>query len=145
MAHGTPEREAAFAEWLNARGFQLSGCRVASVGNADESGVGARGVVCVGGVAAGHVLFRVPADAVLAAETCQIGTQIAAARLKGFNALIAAITCELYSVNSRWREYLDVLPQELDTPLFWSHEELKLLRGTRVDARANAENVSSAS
>jgi SET domain-containing protein 6 len=31
---------------------------------------------------------------------------------------------------SRWKPYFDVLPQEFDTPIFWSEDELKELQGT---------------
>ncbi|KAK8934897.1 hypothetical protein KSP39_PZI015106 [Platanthera zijinensis] len=33
---------------------------------------------------------------------------------------------------SSWRPYLDILPQETDSPIFWSEEELSQIRGTQL-------------
>lgn len=61
--------------------------------------------------------------------------------LIGWPALIAALTLENADPLSPWRAYLDVLPQALNSPLFWSLRELALLEGTRVAERANARKV----
>lgn len=36
----------------------------------------------------------------------------------------------LQGENSRWKPYFDVLPQNFDTPLFWTDAELTELKGT---------------
>jgi hypothetical protein len=128
--------------WLTERGFALSGCRVASVASGDTLHGGlARGLVATRDLPPGHVLFRVPRDAVLAPHNSAFGPAIHKAGLRGWNALIAAITYESVQDASPWKEYLDALPQELDSPLFWNDKELLLLQGTRVNERANARQV----
>jgi hypothetical protein len=128
--------------WLTARGFALAGCRVASVASGDAlHGGRGRGLVATRGLPPGHVLFRVPRDAVLAPHNSAFGPAIRDAGLCGWNALIAAITYESVQDASPWKQYLDALPHALDSPLFWNDKELLLLQGTRVDERANAYQV----
>ncbi|XP_022973301.1 ribulose-1,5 bisphosphate carboxylase/oxygenase large subunit N-methyltransferase, chloroplastic [Cucurbita maxima] len=39
---------------------------------------------------------------------------------------------ENFKEDSRWRRYLDILPQETDSTVFWSEEELAELQGTQL-------------
>jgi SET domain-containing protein 6 len=35
--------------------------------------------------------------------------------------------------DSKWRPYLDILPEKLNSPLFWTEDELKWLKGTTIE------------
>jgi hypothetical protein len=130
------------SSWLSKRGFELSGCCIASVPSDDAlHGGWERGLVATRDLPSGHTLFRVPADAVLSSQKTRIAEEIRSGGLTGWNALIAAITYESADPASPWKPYLDALPETLDTPLFWSKAELALLEGTRVDVRANLPQI----
>jgi hypothetical protein len=123
------------SSWLSERGFELSGCCIASVPSVDAlHGGRERGLVATRDLPPSHTLFRVPANAVLSSQKTTIAKEISSGGLTGWNALIVAITYE-------WKPYLDALPETLDTPLFWSEAELALLEGTRVDVRANLPHI----
>lgn len=137
--------ELAYLAWLQDRGFSLSGCAIGvSLAEAPSDAphaTGIRGVVATAALPAEHVLFRVPAAAVLSATSTRFAAAIADARLPSGAALAVALSLENADPQSPWRPYLDVLPEVLDTPLFWSSDERKLLAGTRVYERANREEV----
>lgn len=51
--------------------------------------------------------------------------------LDSWGSLILVMLYEyLQGESSRWKPYLDVLPEIFDTPIFWSESELKELEGT---------------
>jgi SET domain-containing protein 6 len=51
--------------------------------------------------------------------------------LDSWSSLILVMMYEyLQGDASKWKPYLDVLPQSFDTPIFWSEDELKELQGT---------------
>jgi SET domain-containing protein 6 len=51
--------------------------------------------------------------------------------LDSWGSLILVMLFEyLQGESSRWKPYLDVLPQTFDTPIFWTPTELKELQGT---------------
>lgn len=52
--------------------------------------------------------------------------------LKSWVAVALFLIQESSNFNSKWRPYLDSLPKTLDSPLFWSDEELAELQGTQL-------------
>lgn len=53
--------------------------------------------------------------------------------LDSWGSLILVMLYEyLQGSASKWKPYLDILPQTFDTPLFWSEAELKELEGTSL-------------
>ncbi|KAG0629937.1 hypothetical protein M758_1G140900 [Ceratodon purpureus] len=52
--------------------------------------------------------------------------------LKSWVAIALFLIHETSNSNSKWRPYLDTLPKNLDSPLFWSDEELAELQGTQL-------------
>ncbi|KAF5826733.1 hypothetical protein DUNSADRAFT_2219 [Dunaliella salina] len=75
------------------------------------------------------------------AENCCIAEQLEDAGLAKATAvdpmqevqgLILAVMAERYKAKaSRWREYLDFIPQDMThMPMYWKEEELRELRGT---------------
>lgn len=131
--------------WMESAGFRVTGCAIGvsspSKDRCAASATGVRGVVATEDLPCDHVLFRVPSEAVLSAGTSRFSAHISGAGLRGWSALIAAITLENADPASPWRAYLDALPKQLDTPLFWTERELELLAGTRVVERANGTAV----
>jgi hypothetical protein len=142
---GADDVDSAFSAWLNAIGFCVNGCKVGvshpSDGQSSASATGVRGVVATEDLPADHVLFRIPSEAVVSAQSSRFASIIASGRLRGWSALIATITLENADRASPWRAYLDALPRELDSPMFWSERQLELLSGTRVASRANVSAV----
>eukprot|EP00897_Mesotaenium_endlicherianum_P010636 jgi/Mesen1/9600/ME000657S08867 len=51
---------------------------------------------------------------------------------KPWVALALFILLEKADENSKWKPYLDILPEKLDSPLFWSDEELAELQGSQL-------------
>lgn len=52
--------------------------------------------------------------------------------LKTWVAIALFLIQESSNSSSKWRPYLDSLPKTLDSPLFWSDEELAELQGTQL-------------
>jgi len=50
------------------------------------------------------------------------------------------ILSEKFMPNSFWRPYLDILPKSFDIPLFWSIEDLSLLKGSPIQCKNKINN-----
>jgi len=53
----------------------------------------------------------------------------------GWKCLITSMLYENSLSNSKWRPYLDLLPESTTTPLYWNEEDRKSLKGTSLDNR----------
>jgi SET domain-containing protein 6 len=42
---------------------------------------------------------------------------------------------------SRWRPYFDVLPEEFDTPMFWSNQELAELQASAISSKVGKDEA----
>lgn len=60
---------------------------------------------------------------------------------EGWDGLILALMYENSLPDSKWRPYLDLLPTQLNTPLFWSDEDLSYLKGTSLENRIGTERT----
>lgn len=63
--------------------------------------------------------------------------------LPGWNGLILAMMYEDSQPQSHWRTYLDILPQTLNTPVFWTDSQLKLLTGSAIVDHIGAKTIKS--
>jgi hypothetical protein len=57
--------------------------------------------------------------------------------------LILALLYENAQKDSRWRAYLDILPEGLDVPTMWSEEDRAELKGTSLDGKLDEEELKS--
>ncbi|XP_041347879.1 N-lysine methyltransferase setd6-like [Gigantopelta aegis] len=98
------------------------------------------GMVAVDDLEEGAVLFKIPRPSLLYPNTCGIAEllQNEAGDLQsssGWVPLLLALMFEYNNPQSKWRPYLDLIPdfKELDLPMFWSLSDREnLLCGTGV-------------
>jgi len=89
-------------------------------------------------ISAGEVIFSVPESTWLSPNAVQqssIGKSV-----DGFEPwlqLSLFLLAEKANPTGTWKGYMDTLPAVLDSPLFWSEDELAMVRGTQL-----LENVS---
>ncbi|KAF1938316.1 SET domain-containing protein RMS1 [Clathrospora elynae] len=103
-----------------------------------------RGIVAIKDVPLETTLFTIPRDAIINVQTSELPNKLPevfdvsidddyeeSEPLESWGSLILVMLYEfLQGEASRWKPYIDVLPQSFDTPLFWSVNELKELEGT---------------
>lgn len=101
-------------------------------------------------------MFTIPRDAIINVQTSELSKKLPhvfdgsidemdedAAPLDSWGSLILVLLYEyLRGDASRWKPYFDVLPEEFDTPIFWSEDELKELEGTSLTAEKVGKNES---
>jgi SET domain-containing protein 6 len=89
-------------------------------------------------------IFTIPRGAIINTETSKLGDKLPGVfdaavddededtePLDSWGSLILVMLYEsLQGEASRWKPYFDVLPQNFETPLFWSESELQELDGT---------------
>jgi SET domain-containing protein 6 len=91
-------------------------------------------------------LFTIPREAIINVETSELIKKLPevfgeleegedededSEPLDSWGSLILVMLYEyLQGGSSRWKPYLDILPQTFDTPIFWTDAELEELRGT---------------
>ncbi|KAK2628603.1 hypothetical protein QTJ16_001706 [Diplocarpon rosae] len=107
-----------------------------------------RGVMAQSDIDEDEVLFTVPRSAVLntASELGSVGlsTPPATLDMPSWLALTATILAEDQRDHSKWGPYLALLPQKLDSLVFWSESELLELQASTVVskiAKASAEEL----
>ncbi|KAL2754768.1 hypothetical protein ACRALDRAFT_1057585 [Sodiomyces alcalophilus JCM 7366] len=110
-----------------------------------------RGIVATKDIPQETVLFTIPRHAILNVLTSELpkklpsvfGSSVSTnpgdddddfdSGLDSWGALILVMLYEyLQGDASRWQPYFDVLPDQFDTPIFWSDSELKELQGTSL-------------
>lgn len=93
-------------------------------------------------------LFTIPRDLIINVHTSKLAEKIPEVfddstneddeedevePLDSWGSLILVMLYEyLQGASSRWKPYLDILPQTFETPIFWSEAELKELEGTSL-------------
>ncbi|KAG5925972.1 hypothetical protein E4U42_003775 [Claviceps africana] len=107
-------------------------------------------------IPADTTLFTIPRCAIINTETSALREHLPALfesqgdeddqqALDSWSALILVLMHEhLLGDGSRWKPYLDILPETFDTPMFWTDEELSQLQASatrRKIGRAGAEDV----
>jgi SET domain-containing protein 6 len=92
------------------------------------------------------MLFSIPREAIINVETSELPKKLPevfgepeedgdeekdSEPLDSWGSLILIMLYEhLQGEASKWKPYLDILPRTFDTPIFWTEDELKELRGT---------------
>ncbi|KAG5935947.1 hypothetical protein E4U53_000319 [Claviceps sorghi] len=154
MTSDFDERTAAFVRWFGG----LPGAMVSDAVRVVDlrcRGAG-RGMVATRDIPADTTLFTIPRCAIINTETSALrehlpalfesqGDQDDEQALDSWSALILALMYEhLLGDRSRWKPYLDILPDAFDTPMFWTEEELSKLQASatlRKIGREGAEDV----
>ncbi|KAE8444387.1 hypothetical protein EG329_000587 [Mollisiaceae sp. DMI_Dod_QoI] len=134
----------AFLAWLSKMGIQIS--PKIAVADLRSSGKN-RGAVAIADIEEDEVLFSIPRSAVLNANTALSDSQMSFLQndvtdMPSWLALTAIILAEASRKDSKWAPYFAVLPQTLDSLVFWSDAELSELQASTVAkkiGRASAE------
>ncbi|KAH8806828.1 SET domain-containing protein [Flagelloscypha sp. PMI_526] len=107
---------------------------------------GGRGAVALTDIDENTVLFTIPREMTLSLRTSSLPVRfgneewIGAGLNRGWAGLILCMLWE--TTNDRWAPYLDSLPTNFETPMFWEESEIAELKGTAVPdkiGRADAE------
>ncbi|KAH8710201.1 SET domain-containing protein RMS1 [Phaeosphaeriaceae sp. PMI808] len=107
-----------------------------------------RGIVAIKDIPHETILFTIPRDAIINIETSELVEKLPnvfdtfiddddddSEPLDSWGSLILIMIYEhIQGDASRWKPYLDVLPDTFDTPLFWTQSEMKELEGTCLTA-----------
>ncbi|KAJ3358765.1 hypothetical protein GGF32_009982 [Allomyces javanicus] len=98
-----------------------------------------RGVAATGDLPTGETLFTIPLDLCLSYESARVSEWVRDHPALFENGWAPAILAVLYEYvhrdTSKWKAYFDILPETLDTPVFWTDAELAHLAGTDVPKR----------
>lgn len=119
-----------FTNWLKANGALFDGMTIASFDGYDL------GLKAELDIPEGSLLIGIPRKLMLTQE-CALKSSLAPllekdSILKGMpNVVLAmALLVEKYSAESFWKDYINVLPKEYTTVLYYTYEELKELIGS---------------
>lgn len=100
---------------------------------AQDLATDAKVVVAAKDIAAGDAIISVPDNAWISPASAQqssIGKYIGS--LEPWLQLALLLLAERSNPGSKLQPYISSLPSQLDSPLFWSDEELRLLQGTQL-------------
>ncbi|KAM0283719.1 hypothetical protein ACHAQH_002308 [Verticillium albo-atrum] len=107
-----------------------------------------RGIIATRDVPEDTTLFTIPRQAIINVLTSELPKKLPqvfdgsidemddnAEPLDSWGQLILVMLYEILQGDaSKWKPYFDVLPQQFDTPIFWSDAELLELQGTSLSA-----------
>uniref|UniRef100_D8QBI2 SET domain-containing protein n=1 Tax=Schizophyllum commune (strain H4-8 / FGSC 9210) TaxID=578458 RepID=D8QBI2_SCHCM len=126
----------AFEQWFVANGGFVDKEYVGLTEFPEEEG--GRGMVALKDIPADHTLFSIPRSIVLSTRTSPLPSLFGADAWKerqldkGWGGLILCMMWESAQPDRKWKGYLDSLPTEFSTPMFWTEEEIAELTGTAV-------------
>lgn len=115
-----------------------------------------RGIIATQDIPADTEIVSIPRNAIISSETSELknilpalfeshGDEDDEQALDSWSALVLVMMYEFFlGDQSKWKPYLDVLPDSFDTPMFWSDEELSHLQASAVVNRigkASAEDM----
>ncbi|KAH7368632.1 SET domain-containing protein RMS1 [Plectosphaerella cucumerina] len=143
-----------FLQWFKSVGGQFRDDLLQIV-DLRPNGAG-RGIIATKDIPQDTTLFTIPRDAIINVQTSELSSKLPhvfdgsidemdedAAPLDSWGSLILVLLYEfLRGDASRWKPYFDVLPEQFDTPIFWSEDELKELEGTSLTAEKVGKNES---
>ncbi|KHN94930.1 SET domain protein [Metarhizium album ARSEF 1941] len=133
-------KTAAFMQWFKAlpgaafsNSIEIADLRCRDAG---------RGIIALVDIPADTALFTIPRRAIIDSDTSSLreklpnlfesqGDEDEEQALDPWSALILIMMYEVFlGDRSKWKPYIDVLPLEFDTPMFWSEEELSHLQAS---------------
>lgn len=131
----------AFLAWLKSNGATIS----SSVQLADLRGRAAgRGVVATQNLSEDEELFSLPRASILTSETTDLPANLRKELDHPWLSLILVMVHEyLKGAESSWYPYFNLLPETFDSLMFWSDEELQLLKGSAVVDKIGKESADS--
>ncbi|KAI8616236.1 hypothetical protein BC830DRAFT_1118854 [Chytriomyces sp. MP71] len=122
------DRSTRFIDWMRAKGIDHSGTRIVELGGEN------RDVLASAEFRIDDIVMKVPHTATvhdaLAKETDpNVAAYVRKYPKTDWVSIIAAYIL-LNRNNPQWKDYFDFLPAQFYTPIYWSAEELELLKGT---------------
>ncbi|GAB7362107.1 hypothetical protein MBLNU230_g2136t1 [Neophaeotheca triangularis] len=128
-----------FLAWLKRNGTTIS----EKIQLADLRGRKAgRGVVALSDIAEDETLFTIPRKSILTAETSGLPSHLKTTFEDSWLSTILAMLYEYQQGgNSAWSPYLEVLPAEFDTPIFWTEDELRYLKGSALPNKIGKQSA----
>ncbi|CZR58914.1 related to RMS1-regulatory protein [Phialocephala subalpina] len=135
-----------FLSWLAKMGIQIS--PKIAVADLRTSGKN-RGVVAITDIEEDEVLFTIPRSAALNMNTALSDSQLSFLQktipdVPGWLALTTIMLVEALRKDSKWMPYFAVLPELLDSLVFWADDELSELQASMVTTKigkATAEDL----
>ncbi|KAF9733637.1 hypothetical protein PMIN06_007849 [Paraphaeosphaeria minitans] len=122
-----------FLDWLKRSGAEISPKIELKDLRNHQAG---RGVVATQNITEDEVLFRIPRSAILSVENSILSNEIPKATFDALGPWLSLILAMLYehfnSDASNWAPYFCVLPDEFNTLMFWSEDELVQLQASAV-------------
>ncbi|KAG6300529.1 hypothetical protein E4U45_003840 [Claviceps purpurea] len=113
-----------------------------------------RGMVATRDIPADTTLFTIPRSAIITPDTSMIkqhlnrstyeshGDQDDQQALDSWSFLILTLMHEYFQGNdSLWKNYLDILPDAFDTPMFWTDQELAQLQGSATSGKIGKDTA----
>ncbi|KNG48379.1 set domain-containing protein [Stemphylium lycopersici] len=132
----------AFLAWLRQNGAEISPkIQLEDLRNRDAG----RGVVATQSIAEHELLFRIPRASILSVENSILSTEIPAATFSLLGPWLSLILVMLYEYHngtaSNWAPYFAVLPNDFNTLMFWSEDELAELQASAVVGKIGKESA----
>ncbi|TGZ84872.1 SET domain-containing protein [Ascodesmis nigricans] len=121
-----------FASWLQSS-QRVSVNPNITIRDLRSAGAG-RGIIATAPLAKDELLFSIPRSSVLTLETSDLNALLGKELRKLESPWLSLILVLIYETrpDSPWKPYMDILPREFDTLMYWTPEELSLLRGSAV-------------
>ena len=92
-----------------------------------------RGVLATDDIEEDEELFSIPKSSILTVGTSSLPKEVKEDLNDPWLSLIVAMVYEYQlGIESRWKQYFDVLPEQFDTLIYWSEKELEYLRGSAI-------------
>ncbi|KAF4625462.1 hypothetical protein G7Y89_g12708 [Cudoniella acicularis] len=125
-----------FLSWLSEVGVRINPKMVLKDLRSEGEGRG-RGVVAAADFEEDEIVFSIPRSAVLNVQNTMPGCESSSSTstlssMPNWLALTAAIISQGQKPHSKWAPYLAILPQQLDSLIFWSESELSELQASTV-------------
>ncbi|CZT21365.1 related to SET domain protein [Ramularia collo-cygni] len=119
-----------FLTWLKGNGATISS-RI-QLADLRSSGAG-RGIVATENLSEDEELFSIPRSSILTVETSSLPEAAQKEINDPWLSLIVAMVYEyLRGSESQWKSYFDVLPENFDSLMYWTDDDLEHLQGSAV-------------
>ncbi|KAF8249417.1 SET domain protein [Wilcoxina mikolae CBS 423.85] len=102
-----------------------------------------RGLVAIASLDQDELLFRIPRGSILSTETSELSTLMPTNELASLDSWLALILVLIFETRqlSPWKPYIDLLPENFNSLMFWKPEELSALRGSSVLNKIGKEDA----